>query len=312
MLEITHNDFEPGEKPKKLWTYVRKEKRTVSGVTLPGLFGIRYFGFDAPMFVLIVVLELWGLANLLYVGQFQIIYMAGAFLADFVFAIFHHVFSMGKTCVLENKIVIAHLLAREAVCGKKTAWVKPEDKEKAIDGEAKRLEKEFRRTVTFRKVMAQVFAISIFLLAAAKVFLFYGLQDSFDGLTVTILLSYIIVAILHVKVTGYFFFAVLAQIFLWIDEHRFIKGGQFALEPNVPNWRGIIKTDAELTELRVGEHAIVNTQTGQYAFLTHGMLTDDELSGLIRDQRSDRAKRDVALHGLRRQINILETNPTPS
>lgn len=212
MLRIENSDFEPGKTTKKLWTYVRKQERTVVGITLPGLFDISHFGLDAILFVVVIVLELWGLINLWMVGL-PLISIPLAFLLDLTFAIVHHIFSMGKTCVLKNRIVVAELTAR--------GTLKSSNKLE-ITAESQRLQQQYRDQIRSRKFFAGVFALLIFALSVLKIIGFYGLHEVFDVFTLAVLVSYVIVAILHVKVTSYLIFALLTEWFLRKDKSRYV------------------------------------------------------------------------------------------
>lgn len=297
MLRIDYSDFEPGKTAKKLWTYVRKQERTVVGITLPGLFDISHFGIDALLFVVVIALELWGLINLWMVGL-PLISIPLAFLLDLTFAIGHHIFSMGKTCVLKNRIVVAELVIRETL---------KSDNELEITSETQRLQQQYRNQIRRRKFFAGVFAILIFALSALKIVGFYGMHEAFDVFTLAVLVSYVIVAILHVKVTGYFIFALLAEWFLRKDKGRYVRQGTGKLPSGQPNRISFIRTPNQLTEYSVaGGHGIYKVEDG-YELRTHGILTDDQLNSLVGYQRRE-AKSEVVLHGLKHQLDILETD----
>lgn len=305
-------DFEPGKTTKKLWTYARKDERTVVGITLPGLFDISHFGIDALLFVVVIVLELWGLIILWTVGL-PLISIPLAFLLDLTFAVSYHIFSMGKTCVLKNWIVVAELTARETI---------KSDNELEIMAKAQRLQQQYREKIRSRKFFAGIFALSIFALSALKIVGFYGLHEVFDIFTLAIFVSYVIVAILHIKVTGYFIFALLVECFLRKDSSRYVHQGEGRLTVGQPNRTTLIRTRNKLTEGRADQHEIkkvkeyekvirVNgkdekVKEYEYQLGTHGILTDDQLSGLVGLQESKEAKSEVVLHGLKHQLDILQ------
>ena len=74
MPKIPQNQrFEPSSNVIKTWYGTRKESRQYNGVVLPGLFSTHNFAYDFFGFFLIVVLEVWGIVNLMVVGQFGFI-----------------------------------------------------------------------------------------------------------------------------------------------------------------------------------------------------------------------------------------------
>lgn len=291
------SDFEPGKTTKRLWTYVRKQERTVVGITLPGLFDISHFGIDALLFVVVIVLELWGLINLWMVGL-PLISIPLAFLLDLTCAIGHHIFSVGKTCVLKNRIVVAELAVRETL---------KSDNEPEITAETQRLQQQYRDQIRKRKFFSGFFALLIFALSVLKIVGFYGLHEAFDIFTLAVMVSYVIVAILHVKVTGYFIFALLAEWFLRKDKGRYVRQGTGRLPAGQPNRISFIRTSNQLNdEHSIGEHNLCKVEGG-YQLRTHGILTDDQLSALVGYQKRE-AKSEVVLHGLKHQLDILETD----
>ncbi len=285
-----HEDFEPSREMKSLWRYTRKLPATYGGVKVPGLFQTSNPVTDTILFIVVLVLELWGLYNFLQVGRANPVYVVVLFLLDLTLAIFRHL-PVGKICEYENRLVFEHdpnVVAR-------------------MRARLRRAE----RTSSF---------ISILLLGVAmiKIISFWGLAGEFNGLTAGILVSYLVAAVIHIKVTGHVFFAILSEFKFWMDRRRYINDEtRKILSPRLHRFVSFVP----LNECQVGRHSLhADEQFSEseadgkkrYAYIleTWGVLTDAQLQEFINRQLEVDAKVTMAREGVRHQVlDILQADP---
>ena len=291
MAEINpEENFEPSRDTKRVWRFTRKAPRIYPGLTLPGLFDTSNFTLDTALFLTVIILEIWGLVNLLSVGQFNPIYAVFLFLLDLFFAIVRHL-PIGNICELKNRLVY----------------------EDDVD-EQTRIQKRISRS----HFTSELFAIPIILIAVFKIISFYALQGgTINGLTAGVMVSYAIAALLHIKVTGYFLFGLLTDIFWWRDHNRFLRQRDNLNINNVPNrivsyLQHPFKSSIPLKEARFYKHSLdlISSASGanpssspyEYTFKTWGILFDNQLHNLITQQGTTDAKIVVAREGVRHQV----------
>lgn len=282
-------DFEPTKGTKKLCLYTRKSPIEVGSITLPGLFQTAHFPRDAFAVVVIVLGEFYGLYNLFLVAQVSLAYFGGVFLADFICAILAHL-PQRTICMAKNRLMFA----------------KADEDENAIAKEKYKISKARR--------WSRFFASIIVLIALAKVVSFYGLQGGvITGVTLAVLLSYGVVAALHITSTGYWLFEfILRRVVRW-QKSNFLSadpGEKTKYDAHEARKYPPVESETELEEATInGKHALHRREDGIYILETKGVLTDHQLIKLIETQQKTSQKEVVAVEGLKRQLNILQRDP---
>ncbi len=285
-------DFEPSRTTKKLWLFVRKAPRVISGVTLPGLFQIAHFSVDTALFMAVLGLEIWGLANLLRLSGVSWVYMALPVFVDLALAIFRHL-PYGALCRMENQLVVAKAPVELAI---------------------------LRRRIRSRKVFMGFFSGLILLAGLFKAQIFWAATyGSFDSLIAGILLSYFLAAIIHIRCTGFFLFGIFTSISLWLDKRRYERGKSSgaAIDSTVTvgsrRHSHELEPSSDLTVVSAREQRISRVDGGSHFwFETWSLFRDEELEALASAQRTEEQSSFVAREGLRHQLHILDVGPNAS
>jgi hypothetical protein len=300
---IPGENFEPSVDAKDAWTFTRKSAYTPAvGMRFPGLFTTKGFDTDALAVVAVIGLEAWGLVSL--VSSFGLVDIGGnfnwlgvggviaAFILDVVLAIGRHL-PVGRECRYENKYVLAK--------------TEPEKMQLRIQRGQLRW-------------LAPICAALILALAAVKIWLFYMLNEDvgITGLTASVIVSYLLAAIIHINNTGYFLAALWFNNKVKRDYRIWASAGSKAHEVTIYKRREFPITIPEGNEIiirlgPVGEHLIRagEKDKGEAHFVleTYGVLTDRGLTDLIGKQPNDDAQAIVARVGLAAQLRILDTAP---
>lgn len=292
MPRINPNEnFEPSRSTKFWWTYTRKTSTYHSGVTLPGLFQTSQFYLDSTAFFIIIIGELYGLYNLYVIAQISFVFVVGLFLADLIFAIIGHI-PQGISCRANNIL--------------------------ALSEDRKRIGIEKKSIRRWRLLSLGAYII-IITLALFKIISFYALQGGvFDGITLAIILSYGIVAILHISSTGYFLSELLLSIMLWRERNKFYSNDEDSSFFKINGSRkSLIISEVPLENANVDKHKLYPASKSkakeskyQYYLETWGILTDRQLESLIGHQKLRVQMQVLAGEGLRHQfVNIFQQDP---
>lgn len=167
--------FEPKERTKKHWLWTRKARLYIPEInfTLPGVFGTVGFRLDAILFASAMILEVWGMINFVRVLEVESLwYLLGPIGADIAGAIIH---------------ILSHGFIKKNQNGN---FAKLPER-----GETNVLAHIGYWFGTLIIVGSAIFKIGGF---------FAGYQYGLDGLSTFIMLSYVAVAYVHLKHTGYF------------------------------------------------------------------------------------------------------------
>lgn len=167
------------------------------------------------------------------------------------------------------------------------------------------------------RLLSSCLSVLIVGLAIFKVISFYGFNGGgFDGLTAGILLSYMVAALIHIKVTGYFIFGLITDFLGWMDKRAF----QFSEDANRPHeirhCRKLeFRTKAKLEGVKVPPiHGLYvdgqpdSNGTQGYHLETWGILTDGQVHAMIHQQPDNIAKAELARQGIRHQLEILDAD----
>lgn len=304
MFEMQFQDFEPSGSTKKFMRYLRTQRLNIAGISHPGLFGFHGFTVDAALFMVLLLLEIVGLRTLWVsitenTGQtgFAVMLMiVAAFLLDILFAVLHHLYATGKNSELEFEITLAEEITRNE--GGDTA-------------ERRKAKAEAERGS--RKMVAKLFALVLVLLSFLKIWAFITFTpDAMEepGQVLFIAVAYVLVAILHVAVTGYFLFALFVKLFLYDPDIRSYRAGTGCNAQKRSYW---FKYYPEFdTDIRIREHLLTTevSATGEKRamLIAKGVLLDDDVLHFAQKVREPEAKRQIAMNGMLLQLNILQAN----
>jgi hypothetical protein len=320
MLVFDHNslpnDYDVKASSLRYWPHTRKSEQGIGVFSFVGLFSTWHPILDTFGFCVIILGEIYGLLNLYNVGA-NLAFVLGFFFGDIVFAILLHL-PKKSNCINKNKL-------------------------KLIDP----------ASPSFVTISGNISKNNFFIISCSAVIIFialikilgfsslYGLR--FDGLVLSIIISYIVVATLHIICTGNFLFFILYSIVLRTEKKKFGKGivvnnfddNYFLTEAqllqrkitsknnphklievifknlnnnNIPiinvNNVDIPYQPANAKENEILTNYITNnTQIFFYNFQTWGTLKDDQLIEIASSQPSSPAKIELALKGIEIQLN---------
>lgn len=235
--------FEPGATTRKLLTYVCKKKKNIAGSEWPGLFEDTHFAALAIFTVIAVFLE--GIGLMFIIDQIGLGPEAGfaavavLVLLDVALAFAAHWVKEGPVCVCENKLHALSLLAGgdNAAMGVQKAALKSR--------------------ISRAKILGFVLVLLIWALAGVKGFIYFSLVvaqgGGLDSQVVFIFATYIIVALIHVKCTGYALFGLFARIAWQRGEKKYVDSGQVE-NPAVSRYEDIVfESNAHLIPDRLFE-----------------------------------------------------------
>ncbi len=284
-------NFEPSRNIKLLWRFTHKTPKRYTGIVLPGLFDTSFFALYTALFFTVIGLEIWGLVNLLNVGANPVM-VVFLFLIDLTLAIVRHL-PAGTICELQNHLV----------------WQEDIEERSRLEGQIAR-----------RRFLQEFCSFLILIVAIFKVISFYALQGgTFNGLTAGIMVSYLVAAWIHIRVTGSFIFAILMNLFWAIDYNQYLKkaAGQKPEDVLKKITRiSYIESSVPLKEASVDRHILtLNNQSptggapgkNQYVLKTVGILTDRQLHAFVYSQPNTEAKIKLMREGVYHQVlNILQ------
>ena len=301
------NNFEPGVELKNLWLNTRKNKVRFGNVELFGMFSTYGYGLDRFCFFLIIALEGWGLYNLNLLID-NVVLSSLLFFCDALFAIGSHYWS--------SDIV----LARNRLSMAKFDII-------YLKGKSPSNEKEIEISNIIKyNIYGSIFRLLIIGLAGFKIFSFLGnnTPDTPFALTFTIILTYLLVAYLHIRSTGYFLSGLIkgsryrtqyAKNLLSQDPTDFTVQNHREFDLNLQ----IIQNHNELEKMAVTFGFAVPPQPGidfvnamtkqhylyENKLYTWGVLEDRDLQNLISVQPTNKQKEFLAMYGLKHQFEIL-------
>lgn len=194
-LLLQNPQHEPGINTKKLWLYCRR-KQTQTGS--PG-FICSPAQWDTALFFLILLLEITGLWLFYkYVGN--LVFAIAFFAADITYAVSAHIV-FGKISLAKNRIYLLHQHVKVYLNRQGQRILTPSTGEQA---------RKERRKLIWLKVYSIFFYVLIALLALFKMSGFIANwpgRDPINSISITICLTYIVVAALQIYATGYFTFS---------------------------------------------------------------------------------------------------------
>lgn len=304
---VEGNFFEPGVELKNLWLNTRKNKVRFGNVELYGMFSSYGYGLDRFCFVLIIVLELWGLYNL-YLLIDNVLLSSLLFLCDALFAIGSHYWA--------NELVLAK--NRLSMAKFDIIYIKGKSPSNEIE-----IEENFISKYRFYSFIPQGLILG---LAGFKIFSFLGnnTPDTPFALSFTIILTYILVAYLHIRSTGYYLSWLIFDLRYKSQYHENLispnpteftvqNHREFDLNLQInQNHNELVKL-AKIFGIKAPEQPhidFVNVITKQHylyenKLYTWGVLEDRDLQNMISVQPTNKQKEFLAMYGLKHQFEIL-------
>lgn len=324
ILTIDDPDFEPSIQTKRLWRYVRKQPWIAGRQEFPGLFQVTSFERDLSMFVLALVLECWGLFMLVSVGNIPLLYRVAlivtAIFIDLVLALAYHA-PVGKICEFSTRRAVA-MLTNPATL--------------------QMVQQRLKRDTQRQRLLRIPAGLGVVVWACFKIFVYYSLQARFDTLVISVLVSYVVVAFIHLYFTGYALFGLYAHFWSFRrDRNRFLNGlsgrvvwyrcdpintkvfllpvclpvdetpiegsprrREIAIERGLPRE---VKEEAN-EDVKKPESAATDKHEPDYSLFTWGLFTDQQLTSMVGLQQTEHAKDEVAANGVKHQWRILNEN----
>lgn len=300
---LTQSDnFEPSIITRFRWTRIRKKDTDFNTATeyhfvLPGLYNYNAkYSRDRMLFIIALIIEIWGLWNIASLAINSPLILVGvpiAFTMDITFAIMAHWYA-GKQCELRNKKFLA------------------------ISQNNKVQERAFISEYNKNNKLKYVFNFLIIVISLVKSLAFIGLNDVFDLLSFGITTSYVLVAAIHIFITGHFLAEWHFRRKLYQEknqhEENSISGNKnsnvnFTITKSRDSYK--FKSTLKLQDSKIGEQQFkllnaVNNEY-QYCFNTWGILQDHELFKMINDQEPPN-RLILGFHGINYQLQLL-TSP---
>lgn len=209
---------EPDINTRNLWLFCRR-KRTQLGS--PGFF-CAPARWDTALFFLILLLEFIGLYLFYrYVGN--LVFAVAFFAADLTYAVSAHLV-YGRITLTRNRMFLLHQRVKIYITRKGERMLTPVP--------AVQARRERRKLIGLR-IYAGFFYALILLLALFKMGGFIANwpgQDTINSITVTICLTYVVVAALQIYATGFFTFSALFGLLfgMGLKKHRSKQGRLYA------------------------------------------------------------------------------------
>jgi len=306
---IKAQGFEPPAYVKKLWLYTRKDKVQIgSTLTLPGLFQTYNYNVDWYLFWLVAILEFLGFMWMRIYTEIQLIFILALIGADFIFVIFKHFISQAKICEYENKWHLALYKHDNDVT-------------------------ENYQKIKMWKAYKYFCTLLIFLLACLKVVLFFAGYGQFEAMFVFIALIYLVIAVLHINVTGY----VLGQwCFSWFFNRAKRKQQKILTKPDLQatdssllfsqrhelHFKSKYELSSAIDPTKPGnnlpgdrdDHVFnVKNENGLFNYIlsSYGAMTDADRDFMLRAEGNNQHKEFLASVILEFQLKTLRDNGVP-
>lgn len=314
--------FAPSAATIKRCLLTRKSDIKIGTAVKPGLIGCDDFGWDSLFFSICIALEIIGLGAIL-MNRLPVMYaitgMLFAIILDCLLALWLHALVSGKTVMLRAEQVEAR-----AGLGNFQGRTHEERNAWALQSE---------RQVRNRKRWAILPAIGIVVFCLAKIIAYAGLKGfRVDTGLFLVVISYIIVAYIHLTRTGFWIAAVVAN-YWWgrdikrhEDEYRNGHGtqefGPSTVQAFEVNSDGL-RADAPPRVMRAGRvvHEVVtlvpfekrpdgSTTPGKYELRCNGVLMDDEVRELLQPIAlgANEIRQAIALRCMAYQLSLIQVN----
>ena len=301
-------NFVPSEDVKKFWPYTYSSGNNYGGVQLPGLFKTSLFPLHAICFGLVIFGELYGYMKIRELGTGSITQIFLGFIAVDFFLVILAIFLLGKIKKIDNLLVLVNDEADKLTLERKK-WI--------------------RQNLFLLIIKTILIGIALFKIYAYLDLKHISLSDLFrHGDAIPIIVLYILVALLHMFTTAYFF----TYCFLWIrvklqemkyGNDRQSHGISSHIVRSLPTG---VKFKEAKDKASLNYHYVTkkvkDPNTGEliddenpetkdnFKLMTWGILTDKQLENLIWQQEDPDLKRELALAGLEHQLALIGIDKT--
>lgn len=276
-------NFQPSKSVQKLWFNSKKAEKNYSGVRLPGFYNTSGFALDAVLFFIMLGLEVLGVYNLLLVGDLAIIMALGLIALDIIFAFMAHANHANKLINLNYSIIASD----------------------------PRQQQKYRQQANgLKKIVSFIGKFGILVLAIFKIAAFQGLLGYFNGLSLFIIATYMVVAYIHLYHTGYFLYEVITSIAFKQQESKFIKGNtkKYEVDEETP-FAHDFSTTKELREFEANKRKLyIDTHKHDdgkfhYVIESPGIFDDEDVSLFVGHQKNEN-RAELAIECLKFQMAI--------
>lgn len=307
-------DFKPSPDFLKFWLSTRKEKIGYAFDKFPGMFETVNYPIDCFLFSLALIGEFWGLINLMSVMNLspfiKIGVVAGGILLDLLFATCAH-WNQKKICRSENEIKLTQYGKLEP------PTPKSQTVKQTVIGRIEDLEHD----ILMWKIWSWFFKVLIIVLAIIKISFFKANAPTGNSLVFPIIVTYIIVAAIHIYSTGYFGAETILQLVYSRPQLRKYRRQQGQYKASAEDIKGknpeealkfptnhiITAFSLDKRELKQPNECYVpheiktSPENKTYNLITFGILTDSQLKNLVKHQGSKDSEKEIATEGLYRQ-----------
>jgi hypothetical protein len=268
----TYPWFAPSHATRNKWLFTRKRQYGAGNFRAPGLFGTHGFGKDAFLFTLAVALEIVGLAAF-YIFFGSILFAVLFFVLDFLLAVLSH-WNADRSTVLKNQRAL--LMPN---CNPDFQF--SENKDLNRDGSLKTAPARLKwRSATLLrfKIYSGIFYGLIVLLGAIKVAGFINgwteTGEEFGNIPILIIVTYALVAGIHIYATGYFF----AEVFFRFHYNSERREHKLTHNYTIPGY--VMKDNVTAKPMPHGINQEYHHLIGNKLY-TFGILKDTQIFNMI-------------------------------
>ena len=262
--------FECSQEAKQLYLATRKKVVIYGGFTHPGLFSTYNYSRDTTLFYIACILEILGLALIVYYANIDFIYSSiiafTAFGLDLLFAFWHH---SPQARLKETQIL--QVLERSEV----------------------KLE-TFRRKISFLKRKKIFLTFPLIIMALTKIVIFFSAYYRTDIILLGIVISYIIVALIHIYITGYYLAELRRKLKTKRELTSYIDNKNYEALPR----SHVFQDKYSLLLKDYSKYGLERHDHQNYKMYTEGILFDAELQNLVKEQIDETAIYIVSREGL--------------
>lgn len=273
------HQFEPSAETKELWLLTRKLNYQHASINFPGLFNVHKYSLDQGFFIMAIIFEIIGLLFILFKVKSIILGIALAlalFIIDIILAFLSHR-PYKKVIFNKNKLIQETDLNQKVI-----------------------LQKDIDRAKTKSKVGFS----GIILIAIIKFFVYVAAWGfKLNAITILVILSYAIVAYVHINHSGYFFSAFHLSQRLKKEFNKFLEGQYFQYHINNP-YQLNFNTNIDIKPGNAGNLSIQKNQN-EYTITSNGILYDNEIKTLMNKQTNANSKDELGKKCMELQLTIL-------
>lgn len=256
--------FIPSKYIQNLWLKTRKAEKMYGGVKLPGFYNTSGFTLDTVLFLIALFLEILGMYNLMLVGDIAILMASGLIAVDIVAAFIAH-------ANVRNKLLSINFMI--------------------VSDNPREQNKYLQQTKGVYRYLALFGKFIIIALALFKIVSFWGLVGAFNGLTLFVIVTYIVVAYIHIYHTGYFIYEVLTSISFNTQLKNYIKGSNN--NDLIESLKHEVYSMRELKEFNVNNRELLRFEDGDderglcYHLISNGIFDDEDVSLFVMQQKNE-------------------------